>query len=348
MKLNNFFTLVVVTTAAMLLSSRCTLASSNDERSDQSNPQSAASPSPSLSVFNAPLEAFADADIHLERLIDAAFALGDPRRFNLAAQWRDEGLTQAETFKSGPWWDLPRTFWHVCYRWWVGDGKPDWRLQYMRTEYKELIAALAAMGESDYVVKDIFYGGDLDDLLLDLRHYKRELDEYYRNRVNNELMYRGRVAPVHLKNMKALVAGQSIPDPNNLFFRAETASTPAATSDTSYVGGATGDAFLGKGELPQVGPKDQIPLQFKKNLSYDPDDKGPYSAQHPPQSYGDLVGGTRYVGFLMTEGQGFLWDRVTRQSWYVYCYFANGQIGWHAEDMHQPMPDWVEECVWGE
>jgi hypothetical protein len=61
---------------------------------------------------------------------------------------------------------------------------------------------------------------------------------------------------------------------------------------------------------------------------------------------GTLVGGSRYVGWLLeNRAQGFLFDRTTRQSWYIYAQYGepgSGQISWYARDLHQPMPDWAD------
>jgi hypothetical protein len=60
---------------------------------------------------------------------------------------------------------------------------------------------------------------------------------------------------------------------------------------------------------------------------------------------GTLVGGSRYVGWLQNPAQGVLFDRVTRQSWYIYCQFGepgSGRMTWYAQDLHKPMPDWVD------
>jgi hypothetical protein len=37
---------------------------------------------------------------------------------------------------------------------------------------------------------------------------------------------------------------------------------------------------------------------------------------------GTLLGGLRYVGWLDNPYRGFLFDRVNRQSWYIYCQFS--------------------------
>jgi hypothetical protein len=84
-----------------------------------------------------------------------------------------------------------------------------------------------------------------------------------------------------------------------------------------------------------------------------PDGQTPLHLVADGTAHDALVGGSRYIGWMENLGQGFLFDRITRQSWYIYLQFegdppvepgdpVNGRNSWYARTLPDPMPDWVD------
>ena len=90
-----------------------------------------------------------------------------------------------------------------------------------------------------------------------------------------------------------------------------TLATIAIMPSTSAFAGV--DRSIGHGEVPQLAPDERTPLQVIGH---------------------ELIGGSRYRGFLLNQAQGLLTDLATGQKWYIYLEFGepgSGGLTWYAQ-----------------